>query len=78
MDINVIFIKINIFPETAIMVYINILLGVGCVVAAAAIAIYYSMPTANPPQRTGQRRRRDNNENNDSVQKINLRNLGKR
>lgn len=60
------------------MVYINILLGVGCVVAAAAIAIYYSMPTANPPQRTGQHRRRDNNENSDSVQKINLRNLGKR
>lgn len=27
----------------------NVVLGIGCVVVAAAIAIYYSMPNAAPP-----------------------------
>lgn len=61
------FIIINYFSESPIVMYMQIVLGFGCVLAAAAMAIYFSIPTPAAPQRRRNNNgyRNDNNDDDD-------------
>ncbi|XP_034114998.1 uncharacterized protein LOC117575028 [Drosophila albomicans] len=46
------------------MVYLQLVVGIGCVVVAAAAAVYFSMSSPVPPHQTHRGRRQDDDEDN--------------
>ncbi|KAL7729629.1 hypothetical protein ACLKA6_007910 [Drosophila palustris] len=48
------------------MVYLQLVLGIGCVVIAAATAVYFSMSSPHPPHQNQSRRRPDNDDDDET------------